>query len=151
MVKHNNKNIFCKTYYLLNFSLDQVVTRSTSGVEALATDAQRTFPPSTSSGFLNSAFESQAISDYDSGLLSHDELDLEKSSKNYDNHPFEKTQLLVGKCSKYTAKNTGNVPAGSHEDMSSVSEDLDLYEDLSSNRSSDDDDSLVDKEKETFI
>lgn len=147
MVKHN----ILQTYYLLNFSLDQVVTRSTSGVEALATDAQRTFPPSTSSGFLNSAFESQAISDYDSGLLSHDELDLEKSSKNYDNHPFEKTQLLVGKCSKYTAKNTGNVPAGSHEDMSSVSEDLDLYEDLSSNRSSDDDDSLVDKEKETFI
>lgn len=150
MVKHNNKNIFCKTYYLLNFTLDQVVTRSTSGVEALATDAQRTFPPSTSSGFLNSAFESQAISDYDSGLLSHDELDLEKSSKNYDNHPFEKTQLLVGKCSKYTAKNTGKVPTGSHEDISSVSEDLDLYEDLSSNRSSDDD-SLDDKEKETFI
>lgn len=135
----------------MNFSLDQVVTRSTSGVEALSTDAQRSFPPSSSSGFLNSAFESQAVSDYDSGLLSIDELDLEKSNKNYDNHPFEKTQLLVGKCSKYTAKNTGDISAESHENLSSVSEDLDLYEDLSSNRSSDDDDSLDEKEKETFI
>lgn len=135
----------------MNFSLDQVVTRSTSGVEALSTDAQRSFPPSSSSGFLNSAFESQAVSDYDSGLLSIDELDLEKSNKNYDNHPFEKTQLLVGKCSKYTAKNTGDISAESHENLSSVSEDLDLYEDLLSNRSSDDNDSLDEKEKETFI
>lgn len=144
-------HIIAKHIRKLNFSLDQVVSRSTSGVEALATDAQRSFPPSSSSGFLNSAFESQAISDYDSGLLSHDESDLEKSNKNYNNHPFEKTQLLVGKCSKYTVKKTEDSSAGSHENLSSVSEDFDLYEDLSSNRSSDDDDSLDDKEKETFI
>lgn len=131
---------------------DHVVTRSTSGVETLASDAQRSFPPSSSSsGFINSAFESQAIPDYASGLLSHDELDLEKSNQNCDIEPFEKTQLLVGRCSKYTAKNTDDNCEGSNENLSSLSEDMDLYEDLSSNRSSDDDDSLDEKEKETFI
>ena len=141
------KNVFfiCET--------DQVVTRSTSGNETLGADTgpQRTYATSSSSGFINSAFESQTTSDYTSGLLStnEDSYNSEKPHKNEDVVASEGTQLLMGKSYKYSAK--GDTTQLPNDDSSSMSEDGELYEDLSSHGSSEDDESLDEKEEESFI
>lgn len=145
------KSITIKIFFI--GETDQVVTRSTSGNETFATDTgpQRTYVTSSTSGFINSAFESQTTSDYTSGLLStnEDSYNSEKPQKNEDVVLSEGTQLLVGKSYKYSAKvDTTQLPS---DDSSSLSEDGELYEDLSSHGSSEDDDSLDEKEKETFI
>ncbi|XP_061185594.1 galanin receptor type 1-like [Saccostrea echinata] len=132
---------------------DQVVTRTASGVETLTPDRRSRghVQSSSSTGFLNSAFESQTTSEFTSYQPSEEAV--ETILKEESSLPSEGTQLLAGKNVRNSVKSRkGEKSCIIPEESSSAefSEELDLYEELSSGRSSEEEDSL-NGVNETFI
>ncbi|XP_062600243.1 galanin receptor type 1-like [Saccostrea cucullata] len=131
---------------------DQVVTRSASGVETLTPDrrSRGNVQSSSSAGFLNSAFDSQTASDFTSYQPSKKVVDVTLNEET--SLPSEGTQLLSGKNVQNSVRSRNGEKSCMIPEESSAefSEELDLYEELTSGGSSEHDDSL-DEINETFI